>query len=278
MGKLKRGKIHLKRALAYQLGIFFKDKKTAAVTVAFFAFLSFIAGWLPDGIANLLLTENKKDGLVMISASLLCLFFLWLAGTYYARELEFDVVEEEPQKKKALILFLSEIRDKSSQELNDEIKILDTAENESDRLSKLQGSSLSKWRMPVEAIKYHLPKLERIVVVTSSLSSTQLESFRLLIVKLFGEEEAKKILQEKIEDFESVSEIFEKLNKIYKDLEKEGFKAKHVIVDVTGGQKTASIAGALATTVYADREFQYVSTNTYQVKSYDVGLVSDDKF
>ncbi len=47
-----------------------------------------------------------------------------------------------------------------------------------------------------------------------------------------------------------------------------------MIIDVTGGQKPTSIAGALMT-LYYDREFQYVSTQNYKVKSYDVRPIKD---
>ena len=52
-------------------------------------------------------------------------------------------------------------------------------------------------------------------------------------------------------------------------------KGKEIIIDITGGQKLVSIVGALQTLI-KDREFQYVSTSDYNVKSFDIRYYEEE--
>ncbi len=272
--KLNKVKTHIKRAFASQLGFVFKDKGTAAAIILLFAVLSFAAGWIPDGFTALLLEGQKGKGIIMLTISSILLTTLGTIGVWLARELKFDVFEKEPEKKKILILFLSKNSSVTEESLKKAIEIIKKLGKEDlAPINKLVGN----WRMPLEAIKYHLPRLEKIVVVTSPQSSEQINLFKILVSEVFGKDTAKKILEEKLDNFESIEKLFKKLDEIYKKLNESGYRNKDAIIDVTGGQKPISIAGALITFAYTDREFQYVSTNTYKVKSYDVRVVSNDK-
>ena len=50
---------------------------------------------------------------------------------------------------------------------------------------------------------------------------------------------------------------------------KDGFKEDDIVFDVTGGQKVIAIAGAMFA-IPNDRHLQYVSTNDYSVRHYDL--------
>ena len=64
-------------------------------------------------------------------------------------------------------------------------------------------------------------------------------------------------------DFEDVDGMYQAINGAVECMTKEGqLREKDIVIDVTGGQKTASIAAALATLHKPELEFQYVSQNT----------------
>lgn len=66
------------------------------------------------------------------------------------------------------------------------------------------------------------------------------------------------------------------INAIIQIVKEEGAEENDIIIDVTGGQKTASIAASLAT-LHNKVTFQYVQTNPpYEVFAYDV--ISENHF
>ena len=77
-------------------------------------------------------------------------------------------------------------------------------------------------------------------------------------------------------DFEDIDLMVAILHDLYKNLAKDGYKDRDIIVDVTGGQKTNGIAGAVFAVLVRDRRFQYASTNNVRnLRSYDV-LYADE--
>ncbi len=72
------------------------------------------------------------------------------------------------------------------------------------------------------------------------------------------------------EDFDGLTDAF---NKAIAGFRQEGISEKHIIIDITGGQKPASIAGAIVT-LDKNVTFQYVQTipdtaGKYKVLAYD---------
>jgi hypothetical protein len=71
-------------------------------------------------------------------------------------------------------------------------------------------------------------------------------------------------------DFEDIAAIHQRLDKLYDELnEANSYGHNDIMVDVTGGQKTNSIAAAI-TTLSEGRHFQYLSTKNKEVRSYDL--------
>ncbi|MEO2069463.1 MAG: hypothetical protein ABGX27_08180 [Desulfurobacteriaceae bacterium] len=279
--KLNRSSVHIKRAFISQFGMFFRDKSTAFWTGLIFLALSIVAGWIPDGLEKILFEKDKRSGIFLFISGLIILIVLGYLGVKYSHESKFEVYDEEPEKKKILIPFLSVINKGEnivdSQTLLEEIeKIPDNLPLEEKIEVIQQNSLLRKWRMPIEAIKYHQPKLEKIIVITSSQSLEQVPAFKELVKKCFGESFEKKIVKKLVSDFENIKELFNVLDDVYSEIRKEGYRDKDAIIDITGGQKINSIAGAFMTSFYNDREFQYVSTQNHKIKSYDVRLIVDD--
>jgi hypothetical protein len=71
-------------------------------------------------------------------------------------------------------------------------------------------------------------------------------------------------------DFENLSEMMDLLHDEIEILLQAGFSEESIIVDITGGQKTASCAAAMIT-LHRDVQFQYVQTSSpNKVIGYDV--------
>ncbi len=78
------------------------------------------------------------------------------------------------------------------------------------------------------------------------------------------------IIKKEVSDFENLEELVELINSIIHEAKNNAIDERKIIVDVTGGQKTASIAAALVT-LHNRVTFQYVQTNEpYEVIAYNV--------
>jgi Asp-tRNA(Asn)/Glu-tRNA(Gln) amidotransferase C subunit len=107
-GKVFKGiKTHFKRAFISQIGFLFKDKKTAFITGFIISLLSIVAGWIPDGL-NEIISGNFLKGILLFVIAISSLSLLIAYAYKLSDELEYDILEEEPEKRKVLILFLSD--------------------------------------------------------------------------------------------------------------------------------------------------------------------------
>ncbi len=70
-------------------------------------------------------------------------------------------------------------------------------------------------------------------------------------------------------DFENFQELVDAVEDAYAVLDKMKIPAKRILIDVTGGLKPSSVAGATAA-LGEGRRFQYVSTRDYHVRTYDI--------
>ena len=230
--------------------------------MTFFVLILFViaVSWIPDGLSNFLslYVPEKILSVIQIVTGIALLLILFSAGSYFIKQRQpvIDVELDKPKKRKNLILFLSP----NNADLSNVKKIED--------FQKVK----TPWQMPIVAIHYHLPELENIFVILSSISKDQFSDFESLVKKLFLEKNLNIIpvgIDKEI-DFEDMEQINKIVEDTYDFIKKEfGAKEKDIIIDVTGGQKIVSIVGAVQTFKY-DREFQYVSTSNYEVKSFNV--------
>jgi len=268
--RLEGAKIHFRRAFISQFGFLFKDKKTAFVTAIIIAFLSIIAGWIPDGLSEIVSALYFKDGnlargIFLLFSAVLTLFILSFWAYKSSGNLDYEIFSDEPNKKKVLIVFLSSFTGNSDTRklLKFLIAKVQNLNDLEEKLKEVGNSSFKKWKMPLKAIDFHVPKLEKLVVITSPESSSYFPEFRQLVEAIFGED--MDITERKSSSFEDVRELFEIIKGIYEELSGR-YKDRDIIVDITGGQKPVSIAGALITSHYPERKFQYVSTNDIPLK------------
>lgn len=210
---------------------------------------------------------------------LVTLFLLGLVEEAAAR-VNLDIVQtDSPPPCQVLILFLSP-PGKDEQWLQQPLKDeMDDISNGSTR-KRFEGS----WRMPVEAVAYHLTRLERIVVLPSSDSPDKMDgTFRYF--SLFAETmkqltQTKKSIQiiglheidsrwDKGVDYEVAQALVDALHQTSRWLHDQGVKDQDILVDITGGQKVPTVAGA-AVALGKGRWFQYISTRDYKVRAYDI--------
>ncbi|NLI30987.1 MAG: hypothetical protein GX423_13050 [Nitrospiraceae bacterium] len=235
--------------------------RSLLLSLAWVAVFFVAAGWLPDGVAELF--QGQSSGLWK-TAGALCL--LVGMGVMFRRALcrrrELDVVQEPPGHKKALGIFLSSIWGR---------------EEETERLIERgdvgSASRPHPWEMPLLAVDYHSDTLTHLYIFVScgeKGSAPALPLFRRLISSRWPHL-AVVVLPESTEgvDFENIHDVFDMTEALYLRAKADGFQPQDVIIDITGGQKTTSIAAAMAT-LASGRRFQYVSTTSKKVRAYDV--------
>lgn len=217
------------------------------------------------GVLKPIWAEQKTD--LLLKFLLPTAGLLWVFVTIrrsFARQ-NIAVDKQPSEQVKHLGIFLSKMKE------HDIKKIIESPEWVKD-----ENSNLS-WEMPYLAIDYH-QELRDVFVITSSDSKkgTQIipgtthlfPAFREFVQRAFPGRQINVVeFSPGGIDFEDVEKVFNRIEDFYKQ---SGIKPKDVLVDITGGQKTNSIAGGIATLAMG-RRFQYISTVTKKVESYDVG-------
>lgn len=253
----------------------FLGKKNFSWWTIFYASLIFIVtGWLPDGIAELI----RGEWFGGIYKTIVSLFILLFIGFRLKEAIEYkskiEVISESPAPVRALAIFLSKLSmNKTIQD-----KEITGIEQELNNNSFTENFLVNKtWEMPVLAIKHHSSELKYLYVITSSGpdgSSQLMPTFKKVVNYLFPPVEVIELIKGGI-DFEDIKKVFEAIEKFYSEVKEKGINKKEVIVDITGGQKTNSIAASIATLTLG-RQFQYVSTRDKRVLSYDVGYFEEE--
>lgn len=253
----------------------FLGKKNFSWWAIFYAFLLIVVtGWLPDGITELIKGE-WGSGAYKTVIPIVVLFFI---GFQFHKVLEYEgkieVISETPPPFKALALFLSVLsmdKTKQDKEVEALTRLLD-GDDFTD--STLQGKT---WEMPLIAIKHHLPNLKTLFVYTSpgeKGSSQLMPIFTRVVTRVFPSINIVEEVKPGGIDFENIEKVFNAVEDFYRTIGEKGFSSREVIVDITGGQKTNSIASAVATFSFG-RKFQYVSTVDKKVRCYDIGYFQE---
>ena len=226
---------------------------------------------------------------------------LFVCAWRWKRDLLPEVhVTSNPQPVRVLILFLSPPAVGSPDDRENQREIVDT----------LAGSVLDKqirnrlgaspWRMPVEAIAHHYMRLETVIVMPSTDGVAlntgaaipngtyrHMAAFKSLIRRLTdGLDRRPEVLSlaEYLEDdafeqglgFEDIKQCVAVLNRLYQSLRRREVRERDILIDITGGQKPNSVAGAAAAITVPGREFQYISTHDKTVQAFDVTQVLED--
>lgn len=207
---------------------------------------------------------NKEDILkFLVSVVILSLVFVTIRRRIAPQNIEVD--KRPPAQVENLVVFLSDMPKR------DIVEVIQSPE--------LITVGRKSWEMPYLAIEYH-QKLKNLFVITSSDSKKEKETipgtthlfsdFKEFVKRAFPDREIDIDVVELSPggvDFEDVKAVFNVIENFYK---KSETKPKEVLVDITGGKKTNSIAGGIATLAMG-RRFQYIGTNDKQVNAYNVG-------
>jgi hypothetical protein len=249
----------------------FLGRKNFSWWAIFYASLIFIVtGWLPDGIAELLRGEWLEGSCKLISSLAILFFIGYKLKKAFKHTGRIEVKREEPPPTKVLAIFLSPlVRKLKPEDIENAIK----ARSFSKTKNTLNGT---EWEMPVKAIEHHSPEVVYVLTSEGSTGTTNLMPlFQTTIEKLFPSVIKVVEFPKGGIDFEDIRKVFSSIEDLYREAIRKGFKEDEIIVDITGGQKTNSIAGAIAT-LSIGRKFQYISTRDKKVSSYDVGYFEEE--
>ena len=192
--------------------------------------------------------------------------------------------EDRPAQTKGLILFLSNLWTVDQARLANKLHALDGI----GAFRELEGKL--NWRMPLEAIAYHLPRLSHVVVICSRGegegeqrtpgSAEQLQLFREVCNQVFPGAEL--VLHDAAAldsrfggglSFEDVDAVSHATDEAFQWLLDRGLALADILIDVTGGQKPNAVA-ATAVALAEGRRIQYVacprSGGDCRVTVYDV--------
>jgi len=273
---------------------------TVVVLGLFHLFTHAVHGWLAHEL-------HLSEWLIALSSLVLLVLLLAGLATLIKKQvnrLPLEVVmTDAPPPSRCLIALLSPAGKLKS--------VADGLSTEA--LRDLNGlRDFGPWAMLAHAVAHHAPRLERLILVASrdrsstmadgpsklsppSASCHDLELAREFFVRVaaahqvrttgealrvesaydLAPEEFKAPLGIDMEDVEETSSVLNALlQKLSKD--KKPVAAGEVVLDITGGQKPATLAAALLALVKG-RKFQYVSTESYKVFGYTIRVSSEEE-
>lgn len=241
---------------------------------------------------------------IQIAAFPAWLLLLWVRARKASRRVHTHIEEHtSPRSVKALVLFLS-TKGRGQDDALIEKLVKEGGEITDDALrEKFQGP----WRMPLEAVAYHLriKKLEKVVVIQSKQSADCVQEFKSLIQSLSRDytSESGKPLEVLITSdmdgldacidaeqkkkhngrfpvdsvsFENATDQSTLLNAVLDWLTfSQDVPFDEIMIDVTGGKKVSSVVGAVVA-LGKDWSVEYVSTSDYRVKEYIFSVKASD--
>ena len=227
------------------------------------------AGWIPDGVTNLVLPGgNTSHGIAQFAGSALIFTVLGFIVSHQIEKVQkIRVQVGVPEAARVLVVFLSTIgRNPHEQTI---LRRLEEGE-----VPAGVDAMATPWEMPLTAIAHHHSRLQQLVVVTSQQdggSHAQHPAFCRLLAATFPSHGFQVVeLTADGLNFEDLAAVHALIDGWYSRESTRNYVHPHdIIIDLTGGQKPASIAAAMAT--LADgRRFQYVSTTDKAVRAFDL--------
>jgi len=214
--------------------------------------------------------------LVLWSIFPILLIILVFYARYYPKSLRVSIEpEHQPAKAKALILYLSPANTKPIENLLQQSQCRHKLET----IDMDVAFPRHSWRMPLESIVYHLERLQYVIIIPPDKETIKFVScFKDLLTYLLPVDKQNiqvKACHELGAGFpesvnsEDIKALAEATQQAYDFLLKQKVRKRDILIDITGGKKTAGIAGAIIA-LEDGREFQYVSTDDYQPHTFDV--------
>lgn len=204
---------------------------------------------------------------------------LWLWARRYRRQLHARVCEDiEPGRVRGLVMFLSVLRpeqkDRLEGRLDERRLLLEQVREDKDFLARLP------WRINLEAIHYHLPRLRWIVVLPSPESEAQLALFDRLVAKIWPDAGLERLEAGRAvhyrREIETLSAAVEEAFRIL--TEGKRLSVGDVAIDVTSGTALGTTAGVIVA-LGEGRRIQYVegepADRTYRVLQADIRFIRE---
>lgn len=235
------------------VGALFGTKQLSFKNFLFVLAVVFFIAWVPDGVVNLFSADKFWLGLSQIAVSVGV--GLWIRQVMHEAVLKASLplgVDVQVSKNaKGMVLFLS---DKKGEE-GLQNSVFDIKNNR---------------KMPLCALWAHKESLKKVLVITSAKSIKEKEDFMVDVGRYMPElVEKTEFLDEHGGEFDDAEKIYGLLKKAFEVLEvKEKMHPNDIVVDITGGSKIVSIAGAIFT-LPVGRQMQYVDSNG-NAKVYDM--------
>ncbi len=238
------------------------DPSVGSVLLLILFFMSI--GWFADTFFKFLLGlfgVGKAPALLEVLLGMLpfpaLLFFMWWGWrAAQKRRVQMRASQKEMCMPHAgVIAFLSPARDHY-------LEVLAKGEE-----PEPEDRGFSWWQV-VRGLEPHSARLRYLWVVTSKESVGQMAVFRQWVTDRFPELRVI-MADENPVNIEDVGAVVDVLESIYSGLP-DGCDASDVVLDVTGGFKTCSIAGMIVAMASRTRAVQYVQNHApYRVLSYD---------
>ena len=256
--------------------------------------------WAAPAIQDLIeKRENiKYDYFYIIVFALFLVWFAKITRQHFkARTKELRVVNN-PTHCSHLILFLSTSRVLEGLTLQE--NGLETLESDLENIRKFKEEQKKQgkpplfwsWEMPLRAIFYHIknahnPILQQIIIVCSKESLLQYPDFKKILDKYLKNSDIniKLLLKTDTQEtrldsynnntglnginFENFDDLSKHLHNVIDKLVKQGVKREQIMIDFTSGQKVTSVVAATLT-FNSNIKAQYISTQTLDVKGYDI--------
>ncbi len=230
-------------------------------------------GWMGDTAFALIgsLLQIKDSAAYQFALALLafCLvisvgWLRWRIAQHKHMKLKIQADDVEPHA--GMVLFLSSINNKKCIEC---LKAYDWTVLNTERFS---------WKICQRGMEAHKSRLNTVWVICSPESGEQYAWFEGMFHELYPNIA---FIRCDVRSFEDISGITDALEGIFSDLP-QNIDESDVVIDVTSGQKPASIAGMMVSLVNTNRQVQYVQTNapfsvntyTYQIKTMGKGIVT----
>lgn len=205
------------------------------------------------------------------SLALVCLVFIVATGILFkiARDrLRFsNLAPQEVTPHPVVISFLStpigklEFTDSKAtvtQKINDStitVKLTGDLDKDIEVLNQIRWN----WQQLLRGLRLHIKELRHIYLIGSPDSQKSVEDAKRLLTLYFKNVTIMATEVKTAVDFEDFQVLTRFMNGVITSYKGKGYREDDIVVDVTGGQKTASIAGAIVT-LNSGIQFQYVST------------------
>jgi len=200
-------------------------------------------------------------GLLPFVSMLIWAGWRWKSLQHHTVQLAMETENVLPHK--VVIMFLSAIQNP---------KYIERLEKADDTVLEAEYFS---WKPCQRGLEAHQPCLQKVWVVCSPESAKQYPWFKRMFSPLFA---GVSFHQVQVKSFEHIGSLVQSLEDIYANLPKD-IDETDVVIDVTSGQKPASIAGMMVSLVNANRQVQYVQTNEpFEVKkyTYEINMLGKD--